>query len=437
MLLAYRILVAAGLCAVGFSRAVSGRLPPDTMKWFSSRLARGPLQLKRPPSPTSVLVHAVSVGEVRAMRPLVKSLRSRDPDGTLVLTTTTPTGQKLALDECREASLITYFPFDLSGPVRRFLRQTAPRISILAETELWPVWLDHCRQRDIPVALVNGRISDRSYGRYRLVRRFLKPHLNALKVVCAQSTEDAARLEDLGISARRIEVTGNLKYDLPAREQGVSPEEVRKELGLEDHRPILVAGSTCVDEEKEVLRAFASLRRRHSNLLLMIAPRRTERFIEVAEMVRHEGYRLSLRSTGYVTGSDALVLDTLGELARAYGAATVAFVGGSLVPVGGHNILEPASWGCPVLYGPHTHNFREMTELFDSRKAGLRVRDAQDLAEKISTLLDDPGKRAAVGEAGLQIVQESQGATARTIKVLEPFLPVPLSGDREAPAGIE
>lgn len=372
-----------------------------------------------------VWLHAVSVGEVMAATPLARELAARRPDLPLLVSTVTDTGRGVAEGRL-PARQFVFFPLDFSWAVRPALDRLRPRAVLLTETEIWPNFLRACSVRDIPVVLVNGRISQRSFPRYRRVRGFFGQVLQGIRLFCMQTPEDARRILDLGAPPERVHVVGNLKFDLA----GVSPAAggtdgpaVRHMLGLPLSRPVLVAGSTHRGEEGPVLEAFKAVRRSVPDLTLLLAPRHPERLGEVEALLEREGLPWVHRSRLPADVPPAVILvDTMGELARLYAAGTVVFVGGSLVPIGGHNILEPASHARPVLFGPHMGNFAEMARLFLEHQAGVQVRGAGTLAEETLRLLREPRVAGQMGESGRAIVGTHRGAGRRTVDLLEAVL---------------
>jgi len=375
-----------------------------------------------PPAPRC-WIHAVSVGEAAAAVPLVQAISRRWPEMSIVMTTVTATGARIVVERVGGLATHRYFPIDLPGPVRRALEAVRPRFFIGLETELWPNFLRALATRDIPVMVANGRISDRSFRRYRLVRGLVRTMLSRITVFAMQSEEDARRIIALGAPPERVVVTGNLKADLSP---GPSPRDSiwSTVLRPDGDRLVLVAGSTHPGEEEAILDAYRILRQRFPHLGLVIAPRHPERGAEVAQKVRDRGLPV-VRRTAFAGGHDrhaVVVLDTVGELADLYGFADVVFVGGSLVPTGGHNMLEPAQRRRPVLFGPHTENFRDAAELLRSAGAAVVVRDAGELAREAERLLKDPTLRQTMGEAGYAAVASRQGAVAGTMTLIERHL---------------
>lgn len=366
----------------------------------------------------AVWLHAVSVGEVHAARGLIPSLRRELPGAPIVLSTTTATG--LALAEQAGADAVFTMPLDLPAALAPYFATLRPCLLLLVETEVWPNLLRECGRRRVPVALVNARLSLRSARRYRHLARWWPAPLQALDLVCARTETEAARFRALGIDAGRVFVTGNLKSDAAvAAGPGDACERLRERLAIAPGQPLLVAGCTMPGEEEQVLEAFGSARARHPRLRLLLAPRHPERFDAAEALVRERGFSWCRRSSAARNGNaDVILLDTIGELPAAYGLGTVSFVGGSLVPAGGHNLLEPAVQAQPVLFGPHTDNFAGLARAFRSEGAGIMVRDAQELAARVGELLDDAALRARLGERARSLALRDAGAGERTARLL-------------------
>ncbi len=384
------------------------------------------------PGPGCLWIHAVSVGEVRLARLLLGRLRRDLPGLRAHLTTATATGRALALGPAADPTApdaVSQFPFDLPGPIGRLLDRLRPRAVVVVETEIWPNLLRLCEARAIPVALVNGRISPRSFRSYRLVRPLLRRALRRLSLLAMQSEDDAGRIRALGAEPGRIRMTGNLKYDLPA--PAITREEARHRLSLPAGVPLFVAGSTAPGEETPVALAFATIRGRFPSARLIVAPRHPERFAEAAAILAAAGLRVTLWSErGDATaGWDCLLVDRLGILPSIYAACDVAFVGGSLVRRGGQNMLEPAALGVPVLYGPRTENFRAAAGSLAAAGGGFVVHDGRQMGEAAVGLLVDPARHAAAAAAGRRVVAASRGALDRTAALLAPLLAAPAAGD--------
>jgi 3-deoxy-D-manno-octulosonic-acid transferase len=378
----------------------------------------------RPLAGRAAWIHAVSVGEALAAVPLVEGLRRRYPDLPVVVTTVTPTGARVAVERLRDLATHRYFPIDLPGPVRRAIAANRPRFFVALETELWPNLLRALAARGVPVMIANGRISDRSFRRYYRVRRLMRRVLSGVSVLGMRSTEDARRIIALGADSGRVFVTGNVKNDAPddTRDESAT---WRRLLGLVPGAQLWIAGSTHRGEEQIVLDAHARLRVSHPGLRLVVAPRHPERAGEVDRLIRARGLAAVPRTRlplGAVPDDTIVVLDTIGELPQLYRAADVVFVGGSLVPAGGHNMLEPALRRKPVLFGPHTGNFRESAELLIAAGGGLVVDDGDDLAAALTRLLADEEVRTRMGAAGRDAVTARQGALRETLELIDRFL---------------
>lgn len=394
----------------------------------------------------TIWIHAVSVGEVVAAEPLVRALRIAQPHAPLVITTMTPTGseqvQRLFHGEVRHV----YVPYDLPIAVHRFLERARPRLALIIETELWPNLFHGCRTRGIPVIIANARLSERSAAGYARFMRLTRATLRDVSVIAAQSAADAERFQQLlGLKGsesfdtndRRfdqraldqmtptplIQVTGSIKFDmrLPAslREQA---EVLRRDLGVE--RPVWIAASTHEGEEEQVLDTFAQVRAQLPNALLLLVPRHPERFARVAALCEKRGLSLVLRSSHLPCQPDTAVFlgDSMGELPLFYAAADLAFIGGSLVPTGGHNPLEAAALGVPLVFGPQMFNFAEISQLLLRENAALQVHDAQALADSVILLLRDAERRNVLGENGRRVVEVNRGALERLMKIVTAYL---------------
>lgn len=395
---------------------IGARLRGKSRPPISSRLWKSPPTLPQ----GGVWIQAVSVGEVGVARALLRELRRRSPGVPLLLTATTATGLATATGD-QLADNVVPFPLDFPGPVRRALDAARPRVVVLVETELWPELLAACGERGVPVVLANARISDRSFAGYRRIRRLLHPLLRPLTVVLPQSEQDAERLAALGVPREKISEVGNIKFDLtPGREAPAVADRLRAAAA---GRPVVVAGSTMPGEEEVVLKALQRLSDA-SRPLLLLAPRHPERARHVADLSARMGFDVVLRSIldTRVPKADVVVLDTIGELAGLYSLAAAAFVGGSLVPKGGHNPIEAARYGVPVATGPHVRNFAAVYAEFLSRGAARVVRGADDLALTLAGWLADPASAAAVGRKGADLLARNSGATSRVVDAIEPFL---------------
>ncbi len=373
-----------------------------------------------------IWLHAVSVGEVLAVSRLVHEIDAAFPGFRLLISTTTRTGQQLARTRFG-AERVFYCPLDLPWAVRAYLKALKPRMLILAETEFWPNLLNGCFRRDIPVVVVNARISDRSWPRYQMLRRLWQPILGRLTRVLAQTEVDAQRLVVLGCDPERVSVSGNLKFDVRAAKEA---EATRLLKGLGAGFRFLVAGSTLEGEEQALLGAWPRLLAADPNLIMVLAPRHPERFAAVSALLKNSGTVWNKRSDWEGNSTSAIaplnpgqivLLDTIGELASVYSIAAVAFVGGSLLPAGGHNPLEPAQFGVPIVVGPHYENFRAITDDLRAHDA-IRVTPKEELAKVLIELLNNHEDARKMGERARQVFEQQAGATSRSIDALREIL---------------
>ena len=372
----------------------------------------------------TIWIHAVSVGEVQAISRLAEELKQQLPGWRIVVSTATDTGQKLARQRFGEGNVF-YAPLDLPFAVRPYLQTLQPKLLLLAESEFWPNLLHLSKLAGAKIAVVNARVSDRSLPRYKLVRKLLAAVLRNVDLFLAQSKADARRLVAIGAPAARMCVTGNLKFELnPAADTPVAG-QLAAALRAHGIRPVLVAGSTLPGEEDILLPMFRAVVARHPGILLLLAPRHPERFDAVASLLASSGVRFQRRSqwNGHtLPAGSVFLLDSIGELSSLYRFADLAFVGGSLVPRGGHNVLEAAQYGVPILVGPHTENFRQIVRIFQAAGA-LRVVGRESLTATVLQLLSNEPQRKEMGERASQTLQGQQGATARTLEVLLKLLP--------------
>ena len=387
-----------------------------------ARLGNVPEQLRRHRAPI-FWVHAVSVGEVLAVSGLVAQLRERHPRARVVVSTVTDAGQKLARQRFGTENVF-YFPVDFAFAVRPYLQALKPRLVVIAETEFWPNFLRLAHQAGARVAVVNARISDRSFPGYRRLRRWLARVLQNVDLLLAQTIQDRERLLAIGAPAERARVAGNLKFDATPPQSPAIVQQLQSAIALAEASPAIVAGSTMEDEEPLLLRAFETVLARHPRAVMILAPRHPERFNHVANMISDLGIRFWRRSEWQPSRSIAgrvFLLDSIGELASLYALATVAFVGGSLVERGGHNILEAAQYGVPVLVGPHTENFRDIVNLFLEAGAARMVGPAE-LPLVLRELVENEAERKLMGVRALETLQAHRGATERTLRALEELL---------------
>ena len=375
-----------------------------------------------------VWLHAVSVGEVNAAAPVVDALLKRHRGLRLLITTITPTGSQRVQALWGERVLHVYSPYDLPGAVARFLGHFRPRLALIMETELWPSLLFGCHDRHVPVYILNARLSARSLRGYSVLRPLIARTLRTVRKVAAQSGDDAGRFVQLGALPEQVRDVGNLKFDIPV------PANVREVVAdfrqhLAGGRRVWIAASTHEDEEAPVLALHARLRQRWPDLLLLWAPRHPERFPRVADAARDAGWHIGTRRVDRwpSTENDVFVLDTLGELMAFYACADVAFVGGSLQAIGGHNLLEPAAVGTPTVTGPHLHNFIEISRRLEEADALVIAADATGVGDAIEALLADEGRRREVADRGRALVEHGRGALARTLAMIAPHLPEPVA----------
>jgi 3-deoxy-D-manno-octulosonic-acid transferase len=374
-------------------------------------------------APAGVLLHAVSLGEVTAAAPLLRALRERHPELPLVLTTATPTGRARATALFGDSVTVQFLPYDTPGSMRRLLQRLRPRIAIIMETELWPNLYRQCQRRGVPLLLANARLAARSVARYRRFGALFRDVFAGDTWVAAQSAADAERFLAIGAAPERTSVVGNLKFDV-----AVDPALVARGRDLRAAcwaaRPVWVAGSTHAGEEELVLTAHAQLLRQEPGALLLLVPRHPERFQAVADLLSRRGVRFERRSSGTLVPPEVpvLLVDTVGELAALYAAVDVAFVGGSLVPIGGHNLLEPAALGVPVVTGPHQSNAREVSLILTRENAVVQVTDAEQLAGQLEALFADPQLRRRLGASAQQVVARNRGSLERLLTLIESLL---------------
>jgi 3-deoxy-D-manno-octulosonic-acid transferase len=382
----------------------------------------------------SIWIQAVSVGEVLTVRALLPQLRERYPRLRIFVSTTTMTGQNVARTNVQGVDGVFYFPLDLPFVVRRTLAVVKPRLFIMMETELWPNLLRECRRAGVKTVLVNGRISARSHPRYMLARRFFRRVLNDVDRCCMQSEESARRIIEIGAPRDRVTVTGSLKFDsleIPGSVPDRGHNRVLRYFRIPPERPVIIAASTLRGEEEPVLDAFQRIRATWGNALLIIAPRKPERFVEAERLAQQRGWRVARRKELPVDAEprvDVVILDTIGELAQLYQIATLVFVGGSLADAGGHNILEPAVFGKPIVFGPHMHNFAEISRTVLENRGAVQVHSATGLETVLVDLLSDPVRRASLGAAARALVEANRGARQRSLAVITQLLPSDGSG---------
>lgn len=393
---------------------------------FTSRLGILPrkLELDRP-----IWIHAVSVGEVMAIRQLVEELRKANPGKKIVISTVTPTGNKIAKNIAKPSDFVTYLPWDLGFIVKSVIDKINPALFVIVETEIWPNLTSYFYRKSVPIILVNGRISDRSFKGYLSIKFFLRPILNKISLFCVQTERDRQRLIDLGVLPEKIQVSGNMKFDTASfKMENFDLDRYRQNLNLRPSDRLFVCGSTHPGEEKIILDIYKELQIDFSSLKLLIAPRHPERAPEVVNLVKKNGYfpiRTSISNQQAERKSNnqpVFILDTVGELIRYYAIAEIVFIGGSLIKKGGQNILEPACLGKPVLFGPYMFNFSDIAELFLANQGAILVHDQRELKVKIEEFLADPGYAQAMGKKAKELILKNIGSTEKTLGLIRGFL---------------
>jgi 3-deoxy-D-manno-octulosonic-acid transferase len=406
----------------GALRERLGILPSALATNASSSMAH---ETDRAPGRGPIWIHAVSVGEVLAAKPLVEGLKSRFPDGAIFVSTTTETGQRLARERLQSANGIFYFPLDWVVPVRKAFRTIRPALVIVMETEIWPNFLREARRSGIPVIFANARISEKSFSRFErwrfLIGEFLDRTLQDPELFLAQSEEDAKRLVSLGAPEERVEITGNMKYDVEPSAIGRFGSWLQVQIRQQERWPVLVAGSVVEGEEQAVLAGYDGVQRQWRRTLLILAPRKPDRFIAAERIIAEGGWNTVRRSQLDLShplgeNTDVLVLDSIGELAGLYSLADAVFVGGSLVHAGGHNILEPACFSRPPVFGTSMENFREMADQFLDAHAGVQVANGEQLGKVWVQLIQNNEMRERMGTAAHEISERNRGATARSLE---------------------
>jgi 3-deoxy-D-manno-octulosonic-acid transferase len=393
--------------------AFKGRRVPGYRSRWGERFALQPIA----DSDRGVIwVHAVSFGEVEAVAPVVRALQAQ---GRVLLTTTTPTGSARVRSLFGDTVSHVYLPYDLPDGVQRFLDGYQPRMAIIMELEIWPNLFAACGKRAIPLYLVNARLSENSARGYRRLSRFIASTLENVTRLCAQGEADAARFAALGVPGERIVVTGSVKFDLELPED--LPEQGKAlRASLFGQRPVWIAASTHAGEEEQVLEVYLRLRRDFPDVLLLLAPRHPERSQDIGSLCRQRGLQCVTRTSGVSCAPDTAVflLDTLGELKQFYATGDIAFIGGSLVPAGGHNVLEPAALGIPILFGPLMDNFVEISRKLLAERGAVQIRDQSELCERVSWLLADAAARKRLGENAQRFIAANRGAVQTTLRCL-------------------
>jgi len=393
---------------------------------FIQRLGFLPTNLKLD---QPIWIHAVSVGEAKVAQVLVKQLRQAHPKKRFVLSTVTPTGNKIVQSFQKKDDFVFYLPFDLSFIVKRVIQKIRPCICIIVETEIWPNLIIQLNKMNAPVVLVNARISDRSFMGYQIIKPLISPILNRIDLFCVQGSRDSQRLSVLGVPSDRLKITGNMKYDvIDYADFKAGYTDYRIRLGLRQTEKLFVAGSTHPDEEEIILSVYKRLVNEFSELRLLIAPRHPQRSSEIEELIYKFGFRVSRvsklneRTNNQINEKAIFLLDTIGELTSFYSIADIVFVGGSLIKKGGHNILEPAFFSKPIIFGPHMFNFRDISDLYLNKNAALIVNGQEELLKEIRFLLNNPSELKTMSKRARQLVIENQGATKKNAQRISLFI---------------
>jgi 3-deoxy-D-manno-octulosonic-acid transferase len=441
----YRILTAAAMVFLAPYYLVRGWRRGEPAQAFRERLGGLSTEIRTRASTAAksgtnaIWIHAVSVGEVLAAKPLADGLSQRFPGRAIFVSTTTETGQRLARERLPNVDGIFYFPLDWVVPVRRALRAIRPAIVIVMETEIWPNFLREAKREAVPVVFANARISQKSFARFKrwefLVGPFFAESLQDVELFLPQTPEDATRLSAMGASAQRTEVTGNLKYDAEPPPPGAFAAWLTQQIRQQERWPVVVAGSVVEGEEDAIIAAYDMVQRQWRRTLLILAPRKPDRFDSAAELAAEGGWKVVRRSridtaAPFDESADVLLLDSIGELSALYALADATFVGGSLVASGGHNILEPAWFGQPPIFGTSMENFQDMANQFLDRRAAVQVASAESLGKVWTQLIQNPALREGMGKAARAVAELNRGATNRTLNRIAPLLEGTAQGDR-------
>jgi len=374
-----------------------------------------------------VWIHAVSVGEVMATTPLVKLIKKTYPDLPIILSTVTETGNFTAQHNTKGVDQVIYFPFDYNFIVKRVISKISPLLFVTLETELWPNFSRELQLQNIPSMVISGRISSESFKSYSFFSFFFKRVLSNIDCFCMQTKTDADRIIHIGASSEKVVVTGNIKFDLQI--PGITTEEkneVQNNLHIKDSQKIFIAGSTHRGEEEIIIKVFTALKKKINNLVLILAPRHPERFDEVEDLLKSSKIpylrKTALSKTSKENQHHVILLDTIGELAKSYSIADIVFIGGSLVPVGGHNVLEPAVFSKPVIYGKHMDNFREVVSLLQKKKGAIQVNNVGEFIEQSLLLLNNKELCRQIGETSFKVIKENSGAVNKSMVILKKIL---------------
>jgi 3-deoxy-D-manno-octulosonic-acid transferase len=412
----YSLLTAVLTPIVLFRLAMRGVKAPAYFRRWRERFGVFP----KPNIEKSILIHAVSVGEVNAAIPLIKALMETYKDYDFVITTVTPTGSDRVQQIFGNQVFHLYLPYDLPGAVKRFLKKIKPHLAVVMETEIWPNLFRFCQKKGIPIVVANARLSELSLKGYKWVQSLARMAVNNTKYVAAQTNTDAERMIRLGCDADKIYVVGSLKFDI------IIEDDIReKGKTISNHfkkdRLIWIAASTHQDDEKELIGAYIHLKQKYPQLLLIVVPRHPERFQITTQAFKSKGFNTQLRSECQLCDEDAdvFIVDSMGEMLEFYAASDIAFVGGSIANIGGHNVLEAAVFELPVLVGPNTHNFAEITQLLHDCGGSKLVRTADDIIIYMQSLIENPEVREQMGKAAFELVQKNRGAVQLTMKLIE------------------
>ncbi len=374
-----------------------------------------------------VWIHAVSVGEVMATTPLVKMIKKTYPELPIILSTVTETGNFTAQHNTKGVDQVIYFPFDYNFIVKKVISKISPLLFVTLETELWPNFSRELKLQNIPSMVISGRISSESFKSYSFFNFFFKKVLSNIDCFCMQTKTDADRIIHIGASSEKVVVTGNIKFDLQI--PGITTEEkkeIQNNLQINDSLNIFIAGSTHRGEEEIIIKVFTELKKKINNLVLILAPRHPERFDEVEDLLKHSKIpylrKTALHKTPRGNQHHVILLDTIGELAKSYSIADIVFIGGSLVPVGGHNVLEPAVFSKPVIYGKHMDNFREMVDLLQKKKGAIQVNNVEEFIEQSLLLLKNKELCRQIGGISFQVIKENSGAVNKSMVILKKIL---------------
>ncbi len=367
-----------------------------------------------------VWFHAVSVGEVKAVTGIIKRLLAEDPQMKVLITTTTPTGSEVVKKDLKNLVYHTYFPLDLPLVIEKFLKKVKPSLVVIVETEIWPNLFLKCYEKNIPLIMINARISPSSFRNYKLIYPFIKDVLNKADMILARSKEDANRFISLGVSEDKVCVVGDIKFDIEVDEKVILKGKELRKTFFDEGKKIWICASTHRGEEELIIKVFKEVLRKFPNLKLILAPRHPERVQEILNILNRYDLTYHLRSDPLKEKNyDVLVIDTLGELMYFYAASDLAFVGGSLVSIGGHNLLEPASLGLPILTGNHLHNFEEVRDLLLKNQALIVLNDEKELKDNLINLLEDEDKRRGFGERAKEVVEKNRGSSLKVISVIK------------------